>query len=233
MDITERLRALYVEHGTNYVQEAADEIERLRGVISEERTRLTEERDSQQRCAIRAMSYAELLEGIARAVAGWEGEPGNGRPDLLWWKQCQAAAMLALAKNPRKGQFDSGSLAEGVVATGAGSTPGSVSGETNGTAGTAVKASAESGAGATHSEFQSRRKCPECGEVWQDGMSECPQCLAIGHQVDHKPSRGEFEAWWSKEGFPMLERGWTPYAIAFAVWRVFVRDYESVAGKKS
>ena len=29
-DITERLRSLYVQHGTNYVQEAAREIERLR-----------------------------------------------------------------------------------------------------------------------------------------------------------------------------------------------------------
>lgn len=30
MDITERLRRLYDQHGTNYVREAADEIERLR-----------------------------------------------------------------------------------------------------------------------------------------------------------------------------------------------------------
>lgn len=29
-DLIERLRRLYVQHGTNYVQEAADEIERLR-----------------------------------------------------------------------------------------------------------------------------------------------------------------------------------------------------------
>lgn len=29
-DLPERLRRLYVQHGTNYVQEAADEIERLR-----------------------------------------------------------------------------------------------------------------------------------------------------------------------------------------------------------
>ena len=29
-DIVERLRRLYVQNGTNYVQEAADEIERLR-----------------------------------------------------------------------------------------------------------------------------------------------------------------------------------------------------------
>ncbi len=33
-DLIERLRRLYVQHGTNYVQEAADEIERLRAVVS-------------------------------------------------------------------------------------------------------------------------------------------------------------------------------------------------------
>jgi hypothetical protein len=63
-------------------------------------------------------------------------------------KSDSASNGLMQDQDSRKGPFDSGSLAEGLVATGAGSTPGLVSGETNGTAGTAVKASAESGAGA-------------------------------------------------------------------------------------
>ena len=33
-DITERLRRLYVQHGTDYVQEAADWIERLRAELA-------------------------------------------------------------------------------------------------------------------------------------------------------------------------------------------------------
>ena len=38
-DITERLRSLYVQHGTNYVQEAAREIESLRAEVDAWRTR--------------------------------------------------------------------------------------------------------------------------------------------------------------------------------------------------
>lgn len=38
------------------------------------------------------------LEGVARAVAGYEGEPCEPRPNLLWWKQCQAFARGALEK---------------------------------------------------------------------------------------------------------------------------------------
>ena len=34
-DITERLRRLYVQHGTDYVQAAADEIERLRAELAD------------------------------------------------------------------------------------------------------------------------------------------------------------------------------------------------------
>ncbi len=39
-DITERLRRLYVQHGTDYVQEAADEIERLRAELAAWRSAL-------------------------------------------------------------------------------------------------------------------------------------------------------------------------------------------------
>ena len=49
-----------------------------------------------------------------------------------------------------KGGFDSRSLAEARAGREDGSTPSHVSGETNGTAGPAVKASAESGVGALH-----------------------------------------------------------------------------------
>jgi regulator of replication initiation timing len=34
MDIVDRLQRLYVQHGTNYVQEAAEEIKRLRIDVS-------------------------------------------------------------------------------------------------------------------------------------------------------------------------------------------------------
>jgi phage shock protein A len=41
-DLIERLRRLYTQHGTNYVQEAADEIERLRIERDELRRQLAE-----------------------------------------------------------------------------------------------------------------------------------------------------------------------------------------------
>ena len=45
---------------------------------------------------LRAIAHRlEHLEGVARAVAGYEGD---GRPSLTWWVQCQAFARGALKK---------------------------------------------------------------------------------------------------------------------------------------
>ena len=75
-DITERLRSLYVQHGTNYVQEAAREIENLRATLRSARSFIADARrgikpsplfpDAQIR--LLAIAYDAMIEEIDGAM---------------------------------------------------------------------------------------------------------------------------------------------------------------------
>jgi len=78
-DITERLRRLYVQHGTDYVQEAADEIESLRAELArkdEFYTRLAEVHEGamkmwesdERECAMKAYELAAENKGMREEV---------------------------------------------------------------------------------------------------------------------------------------------------------------------
>ena len=78
-DITERLRRLYVQHGTDYVQAAADEIERLRAELArkdEFYTRLAEVHEGamkmwesdERECAMKAYEMAAENKGLREEV---------------------------------------------------------------------------------------------------------------------------------------------------------------------
>lgn len=72
-DITERLRSLYVQHGTDYVQEAADEIERLRAENATLKDRLEIEPDIPEWDGIACRDETiriqdELIDGLTSGI---------------------------------------------------------------------------------------------------------------------------------------------------------------------
>lgn len=94
MNLIDRLRRSYVDHGTNYVQEAADALERLArekheaqdclDAAKEEIERLTDENESLKRTDVLDLlqeneELREQLESLARTVMG---DMGNQREPL-------------------------------------------------------------------------------------------------------------------------------------------------------
>ena len=91
-DITERLRRLYVQHGTDYVQAAADEIERLRDALTRRSglyTRLAEVHEGamkmwesdERECAMKAYEMAAELKGLREEVERLRAELAACRED--------------------------------------------------------------------------------------------------------------------------------------------------------
>jgi len=97
-DITERLRRLYVQHGTDYVQEAADEIESLRAELArkdEFYTRLAEVHEGamkmwesdERECAMKAYELAAENKGVREEIerlraensAAWDSAEYNAQ----------------------------------------------------------------------------------------------------------------------------------------------------------
>lgn len=93
-DLVRRLRDLYLSHGTNYVQEAADEIERLRAEIAICRDAIetaydvvsamatdTDSDDAVRRCTLRRLNEAV---GKATPRLMYEKSGGEKFYGLLW-----------------------------------------------------------------------------------------------------------------------------------------------------
>lgn len=105
-DLTDRLRGLYVTNGTNYVQEAADEIDKLRvtnKMLMDDKAALTADLDAEKLFSKQAMQTAQEVAAERDALRETQAKFGQVQHDLL--SQIDALReQLTLAESVRAAQ---------------------------------------------------------------------------------------------------------------------------------
>jgi hypothetical protein len=104
-DIVDRLRRLYRDQGTSYVQEAADTIERLRAECDAERVFTHRLRNQVDRLSDDRIKYKEEADALRAALERWvreRGVPNNdGSYSVPWPVSAAMADALGAARSTK------------------------------------------------------------------------------------------------------------------------------------